>query len=161
VPEAWIDQLAVLGDMAVAMLLGGLVGYERELAGKPAGFRTHMLVAGAAALFVGLGHSLLASFDPGSDTLLRYDPIRVIEAVITGISFLGAGTIFRAKSDHVSGLTTAASLLVCGGIGIAVAADRYVVAIGATLLALLVLRSLAAVEGWVRPARPRDGGDAA
>jgi putative Mg2+ transporter-C (MgtC) family protein len=143
-------ELEILAEVALAMLLGGLVGIEREFADKPAGFRTHMLVAGAAALLVGLAGALMNRFIPGHETILRSDPIRIVEAVITGISFLGAGTIFRyGRSSHVQGLTTAASLLLSGAIGIATALRQFVLAIGVTLLALIVLRGLRVIERWI------------
>ena len=78
--------------------------------------------------------------------IIRSDSVRIIEAVITGISFLGAGTIFRDRRSHVTGLTTAASLLFSGGIGVAIALRQWIIAVGATLLVLLVLRVLNWVE---------------
>lgn len=146
--SASFSQLQTLGAVAVAMLLGGLIGLEREYADKPAGFRTHMLVAGAAALLVGLADALGHRFsDEAYAQALRIDPIRVIEAVITGISFLGAGTIFRRDArGGVSGLTTAASLLLAGGIGIAVALYQWLLAFSITVLTLLVLRVLAWID---------------
>src|SRR5438046_3496235 len=88
------SQLLIILEVIVAMILGGIVGYDRQLADKPAGIRTHMLVAGAAALFFGLGNLAVAKFHAVfSDTTVRSDPIRLFEAIITGVSFLGAGTI--------------------------------------------------------------------
>jgi putative Mg2+ transporter-C (MgtC) family protein len=141
------EELWLLIRVTIAMLLGGLVGLERESADKPAGLRTHMLVAGAAALFVGLGNLLVqhASVEIGG-ARLQTDPVRIIEAVVTGISFLGAGTIIRSSGEQVHGLTTAASLLVVAGIGIAVATSRYTVAVGSALLVLLVLYVVGRVE---------------
>jgi putative Mg2+ transporter-C (MgtC) family protein len=110
------------------MTLGGIIGIERATANKPAGFRTHMLVAGAASLLVGLSDVLVDRFSTGAYTdLIRSDPIRVIEAIIAGISFLGAGTIFKhPKKQHVQGLTTAASLLFSGAIGICVSLRQFI-----------------------------------
>lgn len=134
--------------MAIAMVLGGLVGFERELADKPAGMRTHMLVAGAAALLVLLGDILVSKFGQQFNAgLIRSDPIRIIEATVTGIAFLGAGTIIRNGSrEAVHGLTTAASLLFTAAIGISVALKEFVVAGGATVLALMTLRIAGIVE---------------
>lgn len=148
--DDWASQLAILGDVALAMLFGGVVGIERERAHKPAGFRTHMLVAGGAALYVALGHLLVFGFRDTPGGGLRSDPIRMIEAVVTGISFLGAGTIFRSRSeDGVAGLTTAASLLLSSAIGIAVAIHHRLLALGVTLLTLAVLWGLGRVERWI------------
>ncbi|HEX8494598.1 MAG TPA: MgtC/SapB family protein [Pyrinomonadaceae bacterium] len=150
----WISQLEIIGEVALAMLLGGMIGIEREMADKPAGFRTHMLVAGAAALLVGLGDALLHRFNIGANEYLRSDPIRIVEAIVTGISFLGAGTIFRReRGEQVEGLTTAASILLCSAIGIAVALRQFVLAAGTTVLALLTLRGLKFIEKWLAQRR--------
>lgn len=147
----WILQLEIIGEVALAMLLGGFIGMERESADKPAGFRTHMLVAGAAALLVGLGDAFLYRFNTGTDANITSDPIRIVEAIITGISFLGAGTIFRRSEDKsVEGLTTAASLLLSGAIGVAVALRQFILAVGITGLALIVLRGLTFVEKRIK-----------
>lgn len=123
------------------MLLGSLVGLERESADKPAGLRTHMLVSGAACLLVGLGQGLIVSYrGQAGGGELRTDPIRVVEAIITGVSFIGAGTIFRQRRADIKGITTAASLLLSAGIGIAVAIRLYLLAFGAAVLTVCVLR---------------------
>lgn len=140
-------QLELLIHVAIAMALGGAIGLERELSVKPAGLRTHMLVAGAAALFLGLADTLALKFsDKAYADALRIEPIRIVGAIITGISFLGAGTIFRDRRGSVEGLTTAASILVVSAIGIAVALDQFVLAVSVTLLVLLVLIAVRAVE---------------
>jgi len=133
----WWNELAVLGQIGIAALLGGVIGLERELARKPAGLRTHMLVAASAALMVTLGTILVRIFPdhPG----LRIDPIRIIEAITVGVSFLGAGTIIQLREqERVEGLTTAASLLLTAGVGIAVALQQHVLAAGVTLLILII-----------------------
>ena len=137
----WPQQLSVLLTTAYAMVLGGLIGWERELKSRPAGFRTHMLVAGAAALLVGLGDLLANHYvaRPGHD-ILRLDAMRLISAVVAAVGFLGAGAIFRRSGGNsVSGLTTAASLLMVAAIGIAAGLRVHVLALGATLLTLAVL----------------------
>lgn len=145
-------QLQVLGYIVLAMVLGGIIGMEREIADKPAGLRTHMLVAGAAALLVSLGDVVIqhVSIDLGSD-LVRSDPIRIIEAVVTGVSFLGAGTIIRHRgAQQVEGLTTAASILFAAGVGMSVALSQWILATGATILALLTLRAMEEVRDRLR-----------
>jgi putative Mg2+ transporter-C (MgtC) family protein len=137
-------QVHILGSVALAMLLGAFIGLEREAKDKPAGLRTHMLVAGAATFLVALSDVAVKRFnvDLGNE-LVRSDPIRIIQAVITGISFLGAGTILRHKgSDHVEGLTTAASLLFVAAIGFCVALSQILLAIGVTALVLVTLRGV-------------------
>ncbi len=135
-------QFEIIGEVFVAMLLGGAIGFERESADKPAGLRTHMLVAGSAALLTGLGRILVMQFD-ANNNLISADPIRIIEAVITGITFLGAGTIIRQRQGkEVEGLTTAASLLLVGAVGISVALNQFILSIGITVMMLLALRGL-------------------
>ena len=151
---AW--EWKVVGEVGLAMLLGGLIGIEREAANKPAGFRTHMLVAGAAALLVALGHALVETFQTDAPLRLQTDPIRIVEAIVTGVSFLGAGTIFRSsKGKHVEGLTTAAALLLSAALGICVALERFGLAVGITVLTLLVLRGVTFIERWIhRSSKP-------
>lgn len=145
-----LTQLQVIAEVALAILLGGIIGIERELANKPAGFRTHMLVAGSAALLIGLGEALVQRFATSDyATLIQSDPMRIVGAIITGISFLGAGTIFRHET-HVEGLTTAASLLLCGAIGMAVALHQFIIAGGITLLSLVVLRGVKFIEDRIK-----------
>ena len=139
--------LETLAEVALAMVLGGVIGLEREAANKPAGFRTHMLVAGAAAFLVALGFSLVDRFvAQTANEVIAADPIRVVQAVIIGVSFLGTGTIFRVgRGDQVRGLTTAASLLMSSAIGIAVGLRHMLLAAGVTALVAVVLR----VIGWI------------
>jgi putative Mg2+ transporter-C (MgtC) family protein len=142
----------VVGEVGLAMLLGGLIGLEREAANKPAGFRTNMLVSGAAALLVGLGHALVKEFSRHETLSLQADPIRIVEAIVTGVSFLGAGTIFqRGRNEQVEGLTTAAALLFSAALGVCVALERFVLAVSVTALALFVLRGARTVERWLGP----------
>lgn len=143
----WLMQLEIVGEVALAMLLGGVIGFEREVADKPAGFRTQMLVAGAACLLVGLADAMLLRFFAEGSSSVTGDPIRIVEAIVAGVAFLGAGTIFRKDaSEQVQGLTTAASILLCAAIGISIALRQFVLAIGATILALIVLRGLTGIE---------------
>ena len=115
----------------VAALLGGLIGLEREYRAKEAGFRTHFLVALGAALFMivsayGFGDSMTSD-------LHRWDVSRVASQVVSGIGFIGAGTIiFRKQENMVSGLTTAAGLWVTAAIGLACGGGMYVLAIAAS-----------------------------
>jgi putative Mg2+ transporter-C (MgtC) family protein len=134
------------------MGLGALLGFERELAHKSAGLRTHMLVAGASAMLVGLVDALLHRFLlPALSPLVRADPVPVITAVVMAVGFLGAGTIIRrADGEHIEGLTTAASMLFSAAIGSAVGLSLFLLAIGATLLALFTLRGLLLIEARVR-----------
>ena len=151
IPQWW-----TLAQVAFAMVLGAVLGAERERQAKPAGVRTHMLVAGASALLVGLGDVVIEGIDQESaGVVLRADPIRLIEAVVAGVSFLGAGTIIRRQSsDGVEGLTTAASMLVTAGVGVCVALSQLVVAVGVTVLVLITLILGARVDAWLRGGTP-------
>lgn len=152
-PASLLMQLEVLGAMLLSLLLGGLIGYEREAAHKPAGLRTHMLVAAAVTLIVDLGDIVIAIFsqETAGSQLVQADPIRIIEAVTAGISFLGAGTILRhTDARTVEGLTTAASILFTAAIGISVALSQFIIAIGGTILALMILRLVHALETRMR-----------
>ena len=153
--DNWALQAQVLATTAYAMLLGGAVGFERELKNRPAGFRTHMLVAGACAMLVGLVDLIAQRYADGAyRDLLRVDPVRLIEAAVAAVGFLGAGTIFRSREGGlVSGITTAASLLMVAVIGNAAGVHAHLLAVGATALTLLVLLLL----GWIeRRSKPRE-----
>jgi putative Mg2+ transporter-C (MgtC) family protein len=139
----WPQQLEIALKVLIATALGAVIGAEREAMNRPAGLRTHALLAAAAALLIGLTDALIERVAAASlPELLRADPVRVIEAIVTGVAFLGAGTIFRDRGDHIEGLTTAASLLLVAAIAITVAIDQLILAILATVLALVVLRGL-------------------
>lgn len=142
------EEYALVLRVALAMLLGGAIGFEREKVDRPAGLRTHMLVAGSGALIYGLVALLLQEMNGGSvPSWIRADPIRVTEALVTGISFLGAGTIFiSGRRERVQGLTTAASLLISGCMGLAIGMEHYVVGAGVTLLVLFVLHGVRRFE---------------
>ena len=127
--------------LAMAALLGGVLGYERERQGKAAGVRTHMLVALGAALFV---------LVPQQAGVSDADMTRVIQGVVAGIGFLGAGSIIKNNDeDSVKGLTTAAGIWLAAAIGIACGLGREATAVLSALLALAIL-SLVPHLGKVR-----------
>jgi len=159
--DLYKDQLQILARVGLAMLLGATIGFERELEDKPAGLRTHMLVGGAAALFVALVDIVVGSLNArlGSG-LVQSDPVRIIEAVVTGVSFLGAGTIVLRKREHqVEGLTTAASILFTAAVGVCVALSQFVLAVGVTALVLVTLRGMGLLESWLARHGSRVRGD--
>ncbi len=117
-----------------AVILGGIVGYEREKSKKPAGLRTHIFVSMGACLFTVASFYLLPKDITGS-----YDATRIAAGVVAGISFIGAGSIIALKGD-VKGLTTAASLWVVSAIGLILGLGNYLLPILATIIAFIVLR---------------------
>jgi len=142
--------------LLVVVVLAGAVGLERELRDQEAGLRTHMLVGLGAALFVLVGNFAWSDLEFGNDVGVVLDPSRVVAYVITGIGFLGAGTIIK-HGTSIKGLTTAASLWVVAAIGVAIGAGQYglgVVATAVVLLSLWPLRMLASAVG-VRARRTR------
>jgi putative Mg2+ transporter-C (MgtC) family protein len=146
--EFWI-----LLRLAIAALFSAAIGYERERTGKQAGLRTHMLVAVGAALFVSFTELFtieaqpLAPAPPAGNFRVQIEPLATVEAIVTGISFLGAGTIFvSGGKERVRGLTTAASIWVTAAVGIAVGLERYVLALGSTILILLILHAMQRLE---------------
>lgn len=147
------QDLWIVLRIAMAMLLGGVLGLEREMGRHAAGLRTHMLISGAAALIVGLGDVIAQHFAQEQyRELLRVDPVRLIEAVVAAVGFVGAGAILRSgRSDQVHGLTTASSLLMAAAIGIAAGLGNYGLALGASLLSVLVLAVFRRFEQVVKP----------
>jgi putative Mg2+ transporter-C (MgtC) family protein len=145
------DSLALLGRLLLAAVLGGIVGIERELSGKPAGLRTNLLICLGAALLMELsiGVAALANLENvAMGSPFRADPARIAAQIVSGIGFLGAGTILQARGN-VIGLTTAATIWVVASIGMAVGAQAYIEAVGATLLVVLSLSALGRLEAVV------------
>src|SRR6266545_2966501 len=139
-------EVVLLLRVIAAGALAAVVGWEREHAGKSAGFRTHILVCMAAALYTAIGTMEFNDAAARPDGL-RADPIRVIQAVALGIGFLGSGVIRTARdSEEVLGLTTAASIWATAAVGIAVGFGHFLLGAGATLLLALVLHLLPRIE---------------
>jgi len=145
------------------MALGAVIGLERELAHKPAGLRTHMLVAGVGALMVGIDFTIVRRFGGAASLpFVRVDPAIVIQAVVTAVGFLGAGTIIHAARGgegspiHIEGLTTAASLLFVAAIGTAVGVGLYWLPIGVSALGWITLRGVSRIEARIRRRRAGD-----
>src|SRR6185503_18037687 len=135
-------QLELLLQLALATLLGGAIGLEREYAGKPAGLRTNILICVGAALFTQLSVDIARiGFTP--DGRPYGDTTRIAAQIVSGIGFLGAGAILHG-GGAVVGLTTAATIWVVAAVGAAVGAGAYVDALGATALIMVILV-------WLRP----------
>jgi putative Mg2+ transporter-C (MgtC) family protein len=147
----WFDSLrtatpemAITVRLLLAAALGAVIGMEREYKARPAGLRTHMLTALAAAVFTIIMFELMHEarrMDPPGPA----DPIRVIEAVTAGVAFLAAGAIIQARGQ-VQGLTTGAAMWLAGAVGVACGGGYYSIALMATVLALLILTALRYLE---------------
>jgi len=146
-----IPPLELIGRLILAVFLGFLIGLERELAGQPAGERTHALASLGAATFALIS---VTAF-PGSD------PARVAAGVVTGLGFLGAGMILKERGKEVHGLTTAAGIWAVGGIGLAIGAGLYLLGVTSAVLVglLLALERLLRIDERLamRREKERDG----
>jgi putative Mg2+ transporter-C (MgtC) family protein len=129
--------------MLVSTVLGTIVGFERQMGRKPAGLRTHVLVCLGSTMFV-----LLAPHAVRTVSGMQFDPTRIIHGVVTGVGFLGAGSILR-QEGYVHGLTTAASVWMVAAIGVSVGVHAYTLAIVGTVLALIVLEGFRWVERFL------------
>jgi putative Mg2+ transporter-C (MgtC) family protein len=127
--ELWLQ-------VVLATLLGGAIGLERELSGKPAGLRTNILICVGATLFTVLSYKL---------SLGRGDPARVAAQILPGVGFIGAGTILHARGS-ITGLTSAATIWVVAAIGMALGSGAYTDAIGTTVIVMLILWGLGNLE---------------
>nr|WP_206207812.1 MgtC/SapB family protein [Virgibacillus profundi] len=141
--DAFLDQalgddfLTIMTRVLIALVLSGLIGFERELKNHSAGFRTHILVGVGACLMMLLSLYGFEAFIEAYDNV-RFDPARIPSYVISGIGFLGAGTII-VYGGTIRGLTTAASIWTVAGIGLVVGAGMYAAAVFTTLVILLSL----------------------
>ncbi len=157
-------EVRALTTVLYALFLGGIVGLERELKARPAGFRTHMLVAGAAAFLVCSTRLLVDQLEAEAmtmtrpaETLINVDPIRMIEAVVAGVAFIGAGCTFASRDgDTVHGVTTAASLLMVASIGLCAGLGYSALAGAVTAMTLIVLVALKWIEQLLHRREAKD-----
>jgi len=131
-------ELDIIIKLVVATILGGLIGFLREVGGKAAGLRTHILVTMGSALLAIISIYMGAGYQ-GTDVG------RVAAGVVTGIGFIGAGAIIRDRGQ-IRGITTAASIWICAAIGLAVGVGLYAAAISATIITVVVLEILRYIE---------------
>lgn len=129
--------VAITIRLAIAALLGAIIGFERELRNRPAGLRTHMLTSIAAAAFTVLTFEIYHEMVDLNADIARLDPLRVIEAVTAGVAFLAAGAIIRS-GGNIKGLTTGAGMWMAGAVGVACGSGFYVVAIIAAVFVVSV-----------------------
>jgi putative Mg2+ transporter-C (MgtC) family protein len=139
-----------IGKLLTAAVLGGILGWERERRGRPAGLRTHILVCIGVTLMMIVSEYIFEKYKMfAADSIIRVDPARIAAQVVAGIGFLGAGTIMRFRT-MVRGLTTAASLWTVAGIGLAVGSGCYLPAVLTTILALIALLLLPLFEREIK-----------
>lgn len=139
--------LETLLKFLLAVLLSGLLGLERERKGRPAGLRTHVLVCLGATLLMIVGEQYTRTW-AGGDTGFIFDPGRVAAGIITGVGFLGAGTIMRTSvTPH--GLTTAAMIWFVAALGVAIGSGFYTISVFTTLLALCLTIGFEYLEGYL------------
>ena len=143
---AEFSTLTILVRLGAAVLLGGIIGFEREMKGRPAGLRTNMMVSLAAASFTLLTAEFVMEAKEVGD--IEIDPLRVIEAVIAGVAFLGAGAIIKGSGEEeIKGLTTAAGIWLTAAIGMAAGMGREATAVLSTLIALIILYTVPKIAG--------------
>ena len=153
------DMLLKLG---LAALSGALIGFERKIAGKPAGLRTNMLICIGSALIMMISINLAqsvtetASANGISTTKIVGDPARLAAQVVSGIGFLGAGAILQSKgTGHVVGLTTAATIWTNAGIGLAIGAGYYVLGFVSVFFVVITLYGIRFIESITNAKHPR------
>jgi putative Mg2+ transporter-C (MgtC) family protein len=150
-----IRPLDALLRLLVAVVFGGVVGFDRELRSKPAGLRTHILISLAAALFTLITFELHGEIMQQGTDRPTADPIRIIEAVTAGVAFLAAGAIIQSRGN-VRGLTTGANMWLAGALGVASGAGYYVLATIGAVFALIVLTVLGALEARLNNRREEE-----
>ena len=138
-----VTYLAVALRIFVAVIIGGILGLERGMKNRPAGLRTYMLVCVGACMIMLTNAYVVHIYGSG-------DPVRMGAQVVSGIGFLGAGTIVTTKRSHIRGLTTAAGLWTAGGIGLAIGIGLYEVAIAASAAVFIILTVLHQLDFRVR-----------
>jgi len=141
-----IFRLELMLQVGLATLLGGAIGLERELGGKPAGLRTNILICIGSVLYTHLSIAMLSAIAGAGGT--GTDPTRVAGQIVTGVGFIGAGTILHARGAVV-GLTSAATIWVVAAIGVALGSGHYLEGIATTVVVLGVLAGLGRVEKLV------------
>ena len=145
---SYLEELWVLLDLIIAIILTGIIGIERELKDKPAGFSANMMVGVAAALLVSIGNFVTEDYAThGFANNLRFDPLRIIKAIVVGVGFIGGGTVLKLhKKEKVTHLTSAATILMSTGVGIAVGTQKYIIAVGLTLVVYIINHKIHKLE---------------
>jgi putative Mg2+ transporter-C (MgtC) family protein len=153
------DLLTLTAPLAIALVFGALVGWEREHKARPAGLRTHILVALGAAGFTLVAMQMIEDFLVTPGTPLPIDPAKIIAGIVGGVGFLGAGSIFRSKGGGVEGMTTAAGIWVVASVGVAAGAGYYVLSGLLVCFSLFTLQALRYVSARIEEQAENDKPD--
>jgi putative Mg2+ transporter-C (MgtC) family protein len=152
-----MNELDIIIRVLAAIVLGGLIGLEREAKGHAAGLRTYMLVSLGSALFMIASELITLRYSSFAQVP---DPTRIGSTVVTGVSFLGAGVIFQSRT-RIHNLTTAAGIWVAAAVGMLAGTGFFLTAVSGTVITLIVLAGLPRVEAWInRRFRPGGSGRA-
>ncbi len=146
--DIW-EQMSIIIDTGIAALIGSIIGWERDRAGKSAGPRTMALVGASAAAVVAVGSYLDSLSKAG-------DPTRALHAIITGIGFLGAGLIFTDKRSGIQGVTTAATIFATASVGVTIGLGFQALGVGFAIIILVILRSTQFMEVAIRRTEKTD-----
>ena len=151
-PVSRIGYPVIFARFVGAILLGGIIGFEREAKNRPAGLKTHIMVALAAAVFAIISVESIHTAGMDSDNF-KPDPLRVVEAVTAGVAFLAAGTIVLSRGE-IQGITTGASLWLAGAIGLCLGFGHWVIGFGAVIAGITILFCV----GFLEDKLDTDGG---
>ena len=159
-PPSRIGYPVIFARFVGAILLGAVIGFEREAKNRPAGLKTHIMVSLAAAVFAMVALESI-HMQGLADSNVQVDPLRVIEAVTAGVAFLAAGTIVLSRGE-VHGITTGTSLWLAGAIGVSLGFGQWIIGVGAVIAGLAILYALGKVETTlgIKGSVPVDGSDA-
>jgi putative Mg2+ transporter-C (MgtC) family protein len=148
-PDSRIGYPVIFARFVGAILLGGIIGFERQAKNRPAGLKTHILVALAAAVFAIISVESIHTAGMDSDNF-KPDPLRVVEAVTAGVAFLAAGTIVLSRGE-VQGITTGASLWLAGAIGLCLGFGHWVIGFAAVVAGIAILFLVGFMEDRLDP----------
>lgn len=153
-----VDTVDIVVRMLLSMVIGGAIGWERASRSKPAGLRTHILVALGSTIFTLIMLEIYGAMETGEGRIGQPDPLRIVEAIASGLGFLGAGCIIRERGA-VEGLTTASSLWISGALGVACGVGHFVIAGFAIFFVMTTLIGLRKIRGKAIPVRSSGGAD--
>lgn len=151
----------MIARLSIALFFGALVGWEREHKARPAGLRTHILVALGSAGFTMVALTMIREFLTIPDSAVPIDPAKIIAGIVGGVGFLGAGSIFQSRDGGVHGMTTAAGIWVVASVGVAAGAGYYMLAGLLVVFTLFTLQALRFVSSRIEAAADKhaDAGD--